>query len=92
MKNVSKPLDKFDPRADKCLFIGYPQGQKGWKVYNLQNNAFHTSRDIFFYEDIYPSSQEPNPFSTNTHNKIVASYIDDEELHHPQCETVASLE
>lgn len=78
MKNISKSLEKFDPRADKCLFFGHPQGQKGRKVYNLQSHTFHISRDIFFYENTDPFLQALNPSSTNiVHNS--EEYYSDEE-------------
>lgn len=50
----SKQRDKFDSRADRCIFIGYPQGQKGWKVYNLKTHQFYVSRDVIFYEHELP--------------------------------------
>lgn len=84
-------LQRISPRVDKCLSIGYPQGQKGWKVYNLQTHTFHTSRDIFFYEDTYPFLQASKPPSINTNKYIAEYYNDDEELHPPQTKTVQSV-
>lgn len=40
--------DKFGTRARRCVFVGYPQGQKGWKAYDLDNKEFVVSRDIVF--------------------------------------------
>ena len=31
----SRDRDKFGPRSRRCIFTGYPFGQKGWKVYDL---------------------------------------------------------
>lgn len=32
--------DKFGPRSRKCTFVGYPFGQKGWRLYDLENLLF----------------------------------------------------
>jgi len=28
------PLGNLGAHMEKCIFIGYPQGYKGWKIYN----------------------------------------------------------
>lgn len=72
-KSPSKQQDKFAPKADRCIFIGYPQGQKGWKLYNLKSHEFFVSRDVVFYEDIFPFGlregiQGVEPRMTTFHN------------------------
>lgn len=46
--------DKFSERGRPCIFIGYPMGQKGYKVYDLQNQNIYTTRDVTFLEEIFP--------------------------------------
>ena len=51
---------KFSPRAIPSVFVGYPVGYKGYKLYNLQSKQFFISRDVQFHEHIYPFQLVPS--------------------------------
>jgi len=36
--------------------VGYPYGQKGWKLYDLEKHKIFMSRDVVFYEHVYSYS------------------------------------
>ncbi|XP_072078141.1 uncharacterized protein [Arachis hypogaea] len=50
----NRQWDKFASRSRKCVFVGYPFGQKGWKLFDLEKEVFFVSRYVHFVEDIFP--------------------------------------
>jgi len=46
--------DKFATRSKKCVFVGYPHGKKGWKLFDLDTNTYFVSRDVDFFEAEFP--------------------------------------
>ena len=52
--------DMFASRGWKCVFVGYPYGKKGWKLYDLETHEIFMSRDVIFYEENFPF-----PFTNN---------------------------
>lgn len=53
--------DKFGPKGIPCVFIGYPQNQKGYRLYDLNNKTVFCSRNVVFKEHMFPFKQESEP-------------------------------
>ncbi|KAL2231123.1 UNVERIFIED_CONTAM: hypothetical protein Sindi_1706700 [Sesamum indicum] len=52
--NTSPLKHKFDVRASKCLFSGYCQSKKAYKIYDLDRHISFASRDVTFRESSFP--------------------------------------
>ena len=52
--NNPRLKDKFASRNRRCVFLGYPSGKKGWRVYDLETYETFVSRDVVFCEDHFP--------------------------------------
>ena len=51
---------KLDPRALKCIFIGYSSTQKGYKCYHPLSKKFSVPTDVTFVETM--------PYFDHSHN------------------------
>ncbi|XP_056695641.1 uncharacterized protein [Spinacia oleracea] len=59
INKIPSKRDKFDSRTKICLFIGYPAGYKYFKLYDLDTHKVFLSKDVIFFETIFPYKLSP---------------------------------
>lgn len=66
--------DKFDARAEKAVHLGYSSTQKGYKLYSLTNHIMFVSRDVVFWENVFPFR---SPATRGTFEPVLSSQASD---------------
>ncbi|GKB41553.1 putative RNA-directed DNA polymerase [Tanacetum coccineum] len=64
--------DKFSSKSEKCILIGYSSSKKAYKLLSLENRSYIFSRDVKFYETIFPYKMKSNnkPSDTVINNEV----------------------
>nr|GEV90947.1 ribonuclease H-like domain-containing protein [Tanacetum cinerariifolium] len=65
---VVKGSDKFSHRSEKCVLIGYASCKKAYKLFSLENRTVLYSRDVKFYETIFPYKMNKNESVNESEN------------------------
>jgi len=73
----NKRTSSLGPHMEKAIFIGYPQGFKGWKFYNPVTKRVIISERADFDERYFPGLKKPisEPPLTSLLNSPTASHI-----------------
>lgn len=78
---LSVSRDKFMPRSKACIFVGYPFGQKGYKILDLQTRIITVSRDVKFVEHTFPLYHLKNH---DNHESYLPKSFDDGDIQSTQ--------
>ena len=77
---------KLEPRSIKCVFIGYQEGTKGFRLWERQSGGRRIiiSRDVIFSEAIFPykteNTEHPNtPWTSDDFDILGGSQIEVEQ-------------
>ncbi|KAI3719915.1 hypothetical protein L6452_20821 [Arctium lappa] len=78
--NTETKGDKFEMKGRPGIFLGYPTGSKGYKIYDIEKRRMVVSRDVRFHETKFPFTETENQTSQGDCFDETMSYdVNDEE-------------
>jgi hypothetical protein len=69
----------LEPHMEKCVFVGYPSGYKGWKFYNPITQKYVISERTEFDECVFPGLAKykaTSPVNLTPPNSVLAPTLD----------------
>ena len=57
---------KLDPKSKKCIFMGYGQSTKGYRLYDIEKKGIILSRDVVFVEQKFEGLEKTADPDENT--------------------------
>ncbi|XP_071735821.1 uncharacterized protein [Rutidosis leptorrhynchoides] len=73
---VLNPSGKFSSRSIKCILIGFSSVKKCYKLYNLDDKSVFFSRDVKFYETVFPLRMKPVDEKQNDNDLYKMNFFD----------------
>lgn len=64
---------KLAPRSARCIFLGYPMDQRGYKCYNPAMKRVLISRHVYFDESTFPFTQLSPPWSPEVPCRVIGT-------------------
>jgi transposase InsO family protein len=68
---------KLDSRSRKCVHLGFKQGVKGYILFDLHSKVLFLSRDVIFFEHIFPYQCSSSASTSSTISSTAFSNLDD---------------